>query len=229
MNWRQELLVAGFFVASVAGAEESGPARETPVPAPLSRFSAGVHLAYWHAKDLDDLDLDGAYGGGVIGQFRVDNLLALELRLGGLVAGHSEDTYESGHGWYENDLTIAIVPFEAGLVVFLPLGEKFSLYGGPGAGYYLFDGEFRRAQGPWETTCDLDLDDAGGYYALLGARVQLARNAAVFLEGKYTWVESSLKHDGVVPPCLPGCPLPDEQTDLDFSGWAIQAGLLFSF
>ena len=196
-------------------------------PTPLSRFSLGAHLSYWDAKDLDDLDLNGTFGFGVIGQYRFLPQLALEMRVSGYMAGESDDLYVDNEGWYDNDTTVVVAPLEAGLVAFLPLGDKLSLYGGPGAGYYFFDGEIRSEQGPIDITCDLDLDDEPGFYLLAGARAQLARNAALFCEAKYTWVETSLSLDRLLPDSLPALDLDDE--DLDFSGLSLQAGMLFTF
>ena len=201
---------------------------DDPAPkAPLSRFSLGAFLSYWNASDLDDLDLDGAFGGGLVGQFRLARLLALELRLSGFAAGSDDDVFVPGEGWYDTDTTLVAAPLEAGLVAFLPLGDKLSLYGGPGAGYYFFDGEIRSEQGPIDITCDLDLDDEPGFYLLAGARAQLARNAALFCEAKYTWVETSLSLDRLLPDSLPALDLDDE--DIDFSGLSLQAGMLFTF
>lgn len=211
-------------IASPALAEE--PAPETPPAAGLSPFSLGAHLSYWNAKDLDEFDLDGMLGGGVIGRFRLHDYVGLELRLSGYAAGESEDIYVEGRGWYESDLTVVAMPMEFGLVGFLPLGDTFELYGGPGAGFYLFDGEYTVEQGPWETTYDLDLDDEGGFYVLLGLRAELARNIALYAEAKYTWVETTLE---ALPRCSE-CEDADEvDRDIDFSGLAVNAGMIFTF
>jgi hypothetical protein len=223
------LFTALLAAAALVRAENPVTSDENPAPAPTSRFSVGVHLSYWDAGGLDDLDLDGAYGGGVIGQFRLCKFLALELRVGGYAAGRSQDTYYRNEGWYENDTTVAVAPFEAGLVAFLPIGDKFSLYGGPGGGYYFFDGEIHNAQGPWESTYHMDFDNEAGFYALLGARAQLARNAALFLEGKYTWVETTLHHDGIALESPRDIGRPETDQDLDFSGLSIEAGMIFTF
>ena len=212
------LLAALLCAASLASAEEAAPAA-APAPA-LSRVSLGAHLSYWDAKDLDAIDLDGAIGGGIIGQIRLLDSLALELRLSGYGAGSTSDVFIEGQGWYENDTVIVCMPLEAGLVAFLPVGESFRFYGGPGIGYYVFDGEFTTTQGPVETTINMDLDEAAGFYAVFGGRVQLARNAAIFLEGQYTWVETALRRE--VGPIR-------ADDDLDFSGLSLSAGMIFTF
>ena len=227
MNKMLCLMAGLLFAVTVAGAED--PVPTGAAPAPLSRFSLGVHLSYWNVPDLDEFDLRGAFGLGLSGQYRLHRNLALDLRFSGFAAGDSYDLFRPEQASYKIYTDVVTVPLEAGLLACLPLGESFTLYGGPGMGYYIFDGEIRIEQGPWETTYDLDLKDKGGYYVLLGVRAQLARNAAVYLEGKYTWVETSPKHEFT---CPGGCDQlahkPIDQ-DLDFSGLAINCGMLFTF
>lgn len=220
MKTRIALIAAALFVAPLAFAEDAAPANQSSVPAEPSRFSVGMHLSYWNVDELDRFDGDGAFGGGLVAQFRLFDYLAIELRGSGYFASRYEDVYVAGEGWYENTTTLSIIPLEAGLVAFLPLGKTFSLYGGPGAGYYFIDGEFTSEQGPWTRYYDADLDDDFGFYALVGARAQLARNVALYFEGKYTWVETSADRDvdflGIAQ-------------DLDLSGIAFNAGMLFTF
>lgn len=214
------LILAGLLLAPVVFAEETAPTVDAPAPAELSRFSLGMHLSYWNVDDLDNFDGEGAFGLGVIGQYRLHDLLGIELRGSGFFASRYEDVFVAGEGWSENTTTLSILPLEAGLVAFLPLGNTFSLYGGPGAGYYFIDGEFMSEQGPWTRYYDADLDDDFGFYALLGARAQLARNIALYLEGKYTWVETAFEREadflGIAQ-------------ELDLSGIAFDAGMLFTF
>ena len=220
MKRMSSLIAALLFAAPLGFAAEAVPAEETSAPDELSRFSVGMHLAYWNVDDLDRFDGEGAFGLGVVGQYRLHDLLGIELRGSGFFASRYEDVYVAGEGWSENTTTLSILPLEAGLIAFLPLGNTFSLYGGPGAGYYVIDGEFMNEQGPWTRYYDIDLDDDFGFYALLGARAQLARNIALYLEGKYTWVETSFEREadflGIAQ-------------DLDLSGFAFDAGMLFTF
>ena len=198
-------------------------------PTPLSRFSLGVHLSYWDAKDLDDLDLNGTFGFGVIGQYRFLPQLALEMRVSGYMAGESDDLYVDNEGWYDNDTTVVVAPLEAGLVAFLPLTKQISLYAGPGVGYYFFDGETTLSQGPLDINYDIDMDDEAGFYALAGVRAQLARNVALFLEGKYTWVETTVRHEAVALDVLREIEIADIDEDIDFSGLSVEAGMIFTF
>ena len=59
-------------------------------------------------------------------------------------------------------------------------------------------------------------------------RFQLARNAAFFLEGKYTWVETESDEVIVLPENLAGADIPFDN-EIDLSGLALTAGLLFTF
>lgn len=210
------------------------PVREAaPVPAmerpPLSRFSLGTYLSYWNAKDLEDFDISGFMGGGVVGQVQLLEQLALQFRLGGHAAGYSEDVFVEGAGWFENNLTLVAVPLEAGLVASLPIGDQFSFFAGGGAGFYLFDGEFTSEQGRWKQTYDMKLDNEVGFFGLVGLRYQMVRNAALYLEAKYTVVETSLQDD------LPSVVLAERtgefpvDKDIDLGGIAVQAGFLFTF
>ena len=221
------VLFAGLLAAaSLVRAEEASADQEAPAPAPLSRFSLGAYLSYWNVEDLDEFDVSGALGGGVVGQFRLHDRLAFELRLSGFAAGDSEDVYIEGEGWYEYEATIVSMPMEAGLVAFLPLGESFRFYGGGGAGFYLFDSQFRVEQGPQSTLYDIEVDDEAGLYVLLGARAKLARNVALFVEGKYTWVETTIETSQTF---LRDIGVEGVRQDLDFSGLALNAGAIFTF
>ena len=217
------LCVLSLLVVPMAWAADS--AQDTPA-APLSCFSLGAHLSYWNVQDLEDYDINGAIGGGVIGQFRMQKYLALELRLSGYATGYSEDVYIENEGWFDTDFTIVSMPMEADVIGILPLDKTFSLYGGPGVGYYLFDGQFTSKQGPRETTYDVEIDDEAGFYVLGGMRAQIARNLALYLEGKYTWVDTTVR---TAEDDLAAWGIRDLHKDLDFSGFSVNAGMLFTF
>ena len=211
-------LLAGLLLATATvWAEEPAPVRPE---LKLTRFSLGAYISYWNGADLGEFDLDGALGGGVVGRFRLCDFLALETRISGYGAGDTRDVSVQGEGYFEHTTTLAVMPLEAGLVACFPLGDTFRLYGGPGAGFYLYDGEFSSEQGPRETTIDLDLDDDGGFYVLGGAGIRLARNAEIFFEGKYTWTETKVTNAG-------GWLAAGEE--IDFSGLALSAGMIFTF
>lgn len=220
------LLAILFAVAPFVRAAELASADETPSPAPLTRFSLGAYLSYWNVEALNEFDINGAMGGGVVGQYRLHDLLALELRLSGFGAGDTADVFVAGEGWYSYETTVVSMPMEIGFAAFLPLGESFRFYGGGGGGFYLFDGQFRIEQGPRSTTYDIEIDDVSGFYVLLGARAQIARNVALFVEGKYTWVETTIRTSETF---LRDIGVEDVRRDLDFSGLALSAGMVFTF
>ena len=228
MKKRMFLFAALLLAAPLVRAQDDAEVIPS-APTPLSHFSLGAHLSYWDSKDLDDLDLDGAFGFGVIGQYRLHSLLALEMRVSGYIAGQSDDLYVEDEGWYDMNTTVVVAPLEAGVVGFLPLTQQFSLYAGPGIGYYLFDGQTTLSQGPVDIDYDLHIDDEVGFYALVGTRAQLARNVALFLEGKYTWVETHIKHETIAIHSLQEAQLTDVDQDIDFSGLSIEAGMIFTF
>lgn len=213
------LVFAGVYGAAAA---------EPNSAATCSRFSLGAYLSYWRAVDLDYFDLDGAFGVGGLGQYRLADWLALEARLSVFVAGDSTDHHVEGQGWYKDTITVAAVPVEIGLLATWPLGDKLTFYGGPGAGFYFFDGEFSVEHGPWKAKTNLDFEHSPGGYALLGARAQLARHVALFLEAKYTWVATKWRP----APQLVGTHLDSPRVDkvsVDFSGIAVNAGMVFTF
>lgn len=201
---------------AVLGGEETaeGPTLK------LTRFSLGAHLSYWHVSDLNEFDFSGAGGGGIIGRLQIFDFLSLEARISGYGAGESRNVSVQGEGYFEETITLATLPLEAGAVVTLPIGETFRLYAGPGAGVYLFDGEFTSEQGPRKTTIDLDLDDNNGYYVLVGGGCQIARNAVLFAEAKYTWTETRVQNTG-------GWLVAGDK--IDYTGLALSGGLLFTF
>ncbi len=207
--------------APMAFAEEPEASQPAPAPAaepaPLSRFSLGTYLAYWHVDDLKDFDGEGFIGGGVVGQFRLFDSLSLEMRIGGYGAGISEDVYVPLEGWYENDTTVVSMTFEAGLVA-SPSPRRAIPHLRRTWRWLCLRWRIHHFPGTLGWTLDLDFDDEPGAYLLFGSSFQLARNAALFLEGKYTWVESSLTVDSIrTSPRLPG--IVTVSRDFDFSGF----------
>ena len=200
-----------------AMAEDAGAPVE---PTPLTRVNLGAYFSYWDIDTLDDFDVSGFVGGGIVGQFQFNPYLVAEARLSGFLAGDTQDVFVPGQGWIENELTLSALPLEIGLLGNLPIGDTFSIYGGPGVGFYFFDGEYTTTQGPVEITRDINLDDESGFYVVLGGRARLARNFQLFAEAKYTWVESTIKESvGVF----------ELDHNLDLDGLALNAGAMFTF
>ena len=211
-------------VGAMAQTEE--PTMAAPVCRPLTCFSLGVHFSFWDAADLHDFDIAGAVGGGVIGQVRLHKHLALDFRLSGYASGFSRDVYEEGLGWSDDDFTLVAMPFELGVVGILPMGQKVSVYGGPGVGYYLFDGQFTRKRGKATTIYDVEMADNPGGYLLGGLKMQLTGNLALYCEGKYVWVDTTVRTPAR---SRDEWGLHDIRVNLDMSGLMVNAGLLFTF
>ena len=206
----------------LAQAQDAAPPSETPI----SHFRLGACVSYWDLSRLDGLDVEGAAGGGIVGLFRLHDFYALELRLSGFGASDARDiTTEDGQR-FENDVTIVAMPLEANVLGRLPLGEKLGLYGGLGLGYYLFDGQSNSELDGNETVYDIEVDDEFGFYALAGLRFQCTSHLAAFVEGKYTWIETSIEKATEV---LHDIGIDWVEQELDFSGLAVSVGLLFTF
>ncbi|MGD9611584.1 MAG: outer membrane beta-barrel protein [Kiritimatiellia bacterium] len=202
---------------------------ETAVPAAAAAgraFSLGGHVAYWDLSRLEGIDVNGATGAGIVGQFSHTEHFAWELRMSGFAAG-DERTFVAEDGRrYENDVTIVSMLLEANVLFRLPLGRTFSLYGGPGGGYYLFDGQSNSDLGDKTILYDIEVDDEFGWYALVGLRAQPTPRFGLYLEGKYTWIETSIEKAVEVRREIG---IDWVAQDLDFSGFALHAGLIFTF
>lgn len=209
-------------IAVLARAQPAAP----PPEAAAEPFSLGAFFSYWNLSRLDGLDFDGAGGAGIVGHFLLCAPFELDLRLSGFAARDSRDiTTEEGQR-FENDVTIVSMPLEANALVRLPLGGSFSLYGGPGLGYYLFDGQSNSHLNDNETVYDIEVDDEFGFYALAGLRFQCTRHFAAFVEGKYIWIETSIEKATEVRHDIG---IDWVEQELDFSGFAATVGLLFTF
>ena len=215
-------LAAWLAAAALAPAETAVPAE-----APAGRsFSLGVHLAYWDLARLDGLNLDGNLGAGVVGHIPLNEHFAAELRMSGFAAGEERNIETADGQRYENDVTIVSMPMEANLLLEVPVGRTFVLYGGPGVGYYLFDGQSNTDQGDKTILYDIEVDDKIGSYLLAGLRAQLKPHFGLYLEGQYTWVETSIKKATEVRREIG---IDWVAQELDFSGFALHAGLFFTF
>ncbi|NCD21663.1 MAG: hypothetical protein EOL90_01815 [Spartobacteria bacterium] len=208
--------------AALAPAETAVPA-ETPAG---RSFGLGVHLAYWDLAQLDGLGLDGNLGAGVVGHIPLSAHFAAELRMSGFAAGEKRNIETEDGQRYENNVTIVSLPLEANLLLEMPLGRTFVLYGGPGVGYYLFDGQSNTDQGDKTIVYDIEVDDEIGGYLLAGLRAQLRPHVGLYLEGQYVWVETRIKKAAEVRREIG---IDWVAQELDFSGFALHAGLIFTF
>jgi len=106
-----------------------------------------------------------------------------------------------------------LIPLEAGLLFNLPLQDSpLNLYGGGGIGYAIIP-----------EADDVDLDDEICFYAVAGVEFSLSDSASLFAEAQYRVLEV----DGAEVDDYGEVDLDDEK--VDFSGFGINAGLLFRF
>lgn len=208
--------------AGLAPAQDAAP----PTPASGAPFHLGAYISYWDLSRLDGLDFEGAGGAGIVGHFRPRGPFAFELRLSGFAARDSRDIVTETGEAIDNDVTIVAMPLEAGALAHLPFGDKFVFYAGPGAGFYLFDGQSNNHRAGKKTVYDIEVDDDFGAYALAGLRAQLFPRLAVFVEAKYNWIETSVEKATDVRTDIG---IDWVEQELDFSGLAVNAGLLFTF
>jgi opacity protein-like surface antigen len=188
-----------------------------------SVFNLGLGAQYWMAKDIDGdngFDSDGMWGGNIIFRIRPIKYLGIDLRAGASANWEGETYWIDGRR-YKEDETFSCVPLEVGLVLMMPLGSVVTLYGGGGAGYYIYDyneksyssrhGHHYRK----EYDEDTDLENDVGWYGLAGLSFQLCPHLSIFGEARYTGTETKLKDF--------------HEVKLDCSGAAFQAGVIFDF
>lgn len=186
-----------------------------------SIFNLGFGGQYWNAKDIDDFDTDGMWGGNIILRIRPIKYLGIDVR-GGYGGNWDGESYRYDGRKYETDVTFQCVPVEAGLVLMLPIGDVFTLYGGPGVGYYWYNININKHSTRHghhyrkEYDDDIKLEDDFGWYALVGANFQLAPHFSIFGEARYTDTDTKLKHV-------------DNAPKIDCSGVGFQVGLMFDF
>ncbi len=182
-------------------------------------FSLGVGAQYWEPKDIDSFDEDGIWGANLIARIQPAEYIGFDLRLGG--SGVWDGTsYYIGDRKYETDVTFMCCPFEAGVVLMLPLGDVITLYAGPGVGYYYYDIDIETTSKHghhyhYNWSRHIELEDDFGWYAVGGLKIQLTPNVSLFGEARYTDTKTSLKNYDAI--------------EFDFSGVGFQAGLMFDF
>jgi opacity protein-like surface antigen len=182
-------------------------------------FSLGFGAQYWEPKDADLFDEDGFWGGNIIARIQPSTYFGIDLRLGGSGVWDGDTYYVNGRK-YETEVTFMCCPFEAGIVLMLPLGDVVTLYAGPGVGYYYYDIDIEtnskhghHYHSEWSD--HIELEDDFGWYAVGGLKIQLASNFSLFGEARYTDTKTSLKNF--------------KSVEFDCSGVGFQAGFMFDF
>lgn len=209
----------------LAQAQRDAPAAPAADPAP-SRFHLGAGVFYWDFSRLKGMDLGGAGGGGIVGHFHLHDFYSLELRLSGFATSDTRNVETEDGRHLKNDVTLVAMPLEANILLRLPLGKKLCLYGGPGVGYYLFDGQSNSDLETEKIVYDIEVDDEGGWYVLAGLRAKVSANFDLFIEGKYTWIKTSIEKAVDVRHKIG---IDWVAQELDFSGLAVGVGMIFSF
>lgn len=186
-------------------------------------FNLGVGAQYWDAKDIDggnDFDSDGLWGGNIIFRIRPIQYLGIDFRAG-VSANWEGESYRVDGRRYSEDETFTCVPLEIGVIGMLPLGRVVTLYGGPGAGYYIYNYNYRSYSTRHgrhyheEYDKDIDLENDFGWYALAGATFQICPHFSLFGEVRYTDTETEVEDW--------------DDVKIDCSGIGGQIGAIFDF
>lgn len=171
-----------------------------------SAMAAGVGAfgSYWDSEDAGE-----SYGYGVRLASTSDPAGYLEVRVSRFNKFEDKDTGE------ENDLDI--IPIDLGITLSLTPAESLQFYMGGGGSYYMMESEVNTPAG----RRDVDIDDEWGWYGLLGIKLELSQNLAIFGEGVYRQVEGSFPKDE----------LEDPNSDVDFKldGFGANVGLMLLF
>ncbi len=152
---------------------------------------------------LDAKDPGPGFGGGVKFKADLSEYFGVEVRAS-CITQFDEDDSDDG---------LYLIPLEGGLVFNLPLGEDvpLTLYGGGGGGYAIIP------------ECDdIDLDDTFCFYGVGGVEFAMGEAASLFVEGQYRVLEvdgAETDDGGEV----------DFDDEVEFTGFGINAGLLFKF
>lgn len=206
-----KLLACLLALATVAGA--------TSALASHSVVSLGAGAQYWDAKDADDLDEDGMFGGGLILRVQPSDYFGIDFRAGAVGVWDSHK-YRVDGTKYERDSTLYCCPFELGLVLAFPLSDAISIYGGPGVGYYYYDIDIETSSKHGhhyhsERSEHIELEDDFGWYAVAGLKIDLVPGFSIFGEARYTETETSLKHGN--------------GSEFDASGFGAMGGFMINF
>jgi hypothetical protein len=148
-----------------------------------SANAIGVMASWWQIDESSD---DG-FGAGLRSKMKIVPMVAFDTRVSWIKFGDEVD--------------MNVFPLEATGI--LQLGM---VYGGIGAGYYIFDGD------------NIDLKNAFGWYLVGGIELGLS-SFGVFGELKWTMLSPDI--DGVDPS------LDDVPTELDADGMGFNVGVMF--
>ena len=160
----------------------------------------GFFGSYWDTKDADS-----DWGGGAKLQLEIIPNVFVEAR----------GTYFPEFGEKSGDeVKVDIIPVEADAILKFPIADQFKLYGGGGAGYYIFNVKND------VDDVDIEVDNELGYFAVAGVEIALSEQVSLFAEGKYTWLDTTTtaKFEGV-----------EEKQDDSLDGFGGVAGIMLTF
>ncbi|NCC52652.1 MAG: porin family protein [Spartobacteria bacterium] len=173
-----------------------------------------LYGSYWAPKDMD-----ANYGGGGKLKMLVSSGLSMEIR-GAYFKGLKKE--ESASGGIETENKFTSIPVEAGMVFDFPM-EKFYIYAGGGAGYYMFeDGEFSVTDSGTSESYDVEYDNKWGWYAVAGVEMPLSSQMLLFAEVQYRWLK--IEADDLE---IDGEDVPYSGEEMNMDGYSVNAGLLF--
>lgn len=146
----------------------------------FSNNAWGPVVAYWDTADESD-----GIGFGAFFSFGISENVAFDLR----------------YTWFsdlaaDSDLSLEVMPFEAGISFIKKVGSSTALHLGGGLGYYVIDGSVDNRI-LWDS--DFDTDDEMGLYASVGIETTVADNFSegMLAEGITLFLDAGYRHVNV--------------------------------
>lgn len=170
-----------------------------------------LYGSYWSTTDVDD-----AFGGGIGISFPLGSS-PLALSFAGTY--YQELTDEPVSNLFDNDEGVfqeeglEVLPVDAGLRFNFQQDGPFNVWLEGGVSYFFID----------TTRSGLDVDDETGWHASVGSRFGSREGANFFAEALYRSTEATVRRadrDDVVV---------DEDVAIDLDGFAVNAGILWTF
>jgi hypothetical protein len=171
-----------------------------------------LYGSYWNTSDVDD-----TFGGGLGFGFPLGGS-PLSIAIGGTYYRELSDEplrnlfEDDDQGFFQED-SLEVLPIDVSLQYRFPTDGTFHPWIGGGASYFLID----------TTRSGVDVDDETGWHASAGAQIGDRSGVNFFAEAVYRSTEATLErrsNDNV--------DLVD-RVKIDLDGFAVNAGLLWSF
>ncbi len=117
----------------------------------------------------------------------------------------------------EGSIEVQATPVEFGMILNLNDDKNMQLYGGVGAGYYMYEAVLTDSHG----RRDVDMEDRWGYYGLMGVEIPLSDRLSAFGEGVYRRTRSRVRGERLAPA--------GTTRSMKFDGIGAHAGLMLQF